>query len=129
MDVLRTATPMGSWRSFVWTVDLSGGILTGQIYLVNDTPCLALCNQLGLLNPALDDVASMIYHAEKAMLPKDGSAFSVGDRIYWSGVNGDPVTATFVSGYYWLAICVRNAAAGDSHVVADFLGDKATVGA
>lgn len=120
---------MADWRTFVWTVDITAGITTGQLYMIQETVCVAFVDAQGNADPSYDEVASMIYHAEKIRVPKDASNFLVGDKVYWSGTNGDPVTATFVSGYYWIGICVVNSGTSESYVIIDLKGDKATVGA
>jgi len=134
---LRTATPMADWRSFPFTVTDSAGHQDGDLVLVNDT-----VGFVHLGKPQLDhdgcvkdppyqlgDEALLIYHAEKCWLDKDGNAALLGGRAYWSGVNGDPVTSVWQSGYYWIGIFVRAAAAGDAEVYVDLKGDKATIGA
>jgi len=122
---LRTATPMGDWRSFKSTVEITAGVDSCEIYLIEDTPAIALEDY------DFGDEAVFIYHAEKVCVHKEvdtGEVFEVGDRVYWDGVDGDPVTAEWATGYYWIGICTEPAAQADTHVEIDFKGDKATVG-
>lgn len=128
---LRTATPMGDWRSFKFTADSSGvdGIKdavaagTSFLYLVEDTVGAAL------ESADFGEEAVLIYHAEKIMVPKktgQGELFAVGQRVYW-----DPTTRTvtpnYDSGYYWIGIATEAAAITDSYVEIDLKGDHAEV--
>ena len=131
-DALRTATPMGDWRSFKFTVEEKSGMYgikdalhedESYLYLVEDT--------VGAVLESADfgDEAILIYHAEKIMVPKDTESsvvFAVGQRVYW-----DPVTRlvypAFDSAYYWIGICTEPAVAGDTRVEIDLKGDHAEV--
>lgn len=131
-NALRTATPMGDWRSFKFTVDVSAGVKgikdaredgVSYLYLIQDT--------VGAVLESADfgDEAVLIYHAEKIMLPKavtSSDVFLPGDRIYF-----DPttrlVTPTYDSGYYWIGIATEPAAAADEYVEIDLKGDRAEV--
>ena len=116
-DALRTATPMGDWRSFKFTVDDSSGVYgikeartesESYLYLIEDT--------VGAVLESADfgEEAVLIYHAEKIMVPKmteSSDVFLPGARVYW-----DPttrlVTPTFDSGYYWIGIATEPADGG-----------------
>ena len=129
---LRTATPMGDWRSFKVTVDISAGYTgildgidagTSYMYLVNDTVGCAL------ESADFGDECVLIYHAEKIMVPKKTEStdvFAVGERVYW-----DPTTRTvtpdYDSGYYWIGIATEPAVAADLYVEIDLKGDRAEV--
>ena len=129
-DALRTATPMGDWRSFKFTVTDSEGVLgikdarldgESYLYLVEDTVGAAL------ESGDLGDEVVLIYHAEKIMVPKmteSSDVFLPGQRVYW-----DPttrlVTPTFDSGYYWIGIATEPAVADDAYVEIDLKGDHA----
>ena len=134
---LRTATPMGDWRSLKFTVDVSAGVLgmkkvaedfldgvyTSFLYLVEDT--------VGAVLESADygEEAVLIYHAEKIIVPKSvgsGLTFAPGQRVYW-----DPatrfVTPTYDSGYYWIGIATEPSGADDRGVEIDLKGDHAEV--
>jgi len=134
---LRTATPMGDWRSFKFTVDVSGGVKgikdaleadapgarVSFLYLVEDTVVAVL------ESAANGEEAVGIYHAEKIMVPKmtqTADVFLPGDRVYW-----DPttrlVTPTYNSGFYWIGIATEPADASDRYVEIDLKGDRAEV--
>jgi hypothetical protein len=126
---------MGDWRSLKFTVTDSAGHEDGDLVLVQDT--------VGIVHkgrPQLDaegcekdppyqlgDEAVLIYHAEKVLVYKDGNAAAVGQKVYWSGVNGAVASTGYTSGYYWIGIVVQDAAAGDDSMVIDLLGNKATL--
>ena len=129
-DALRTATPMGDWRSFKFTVSDSSGVLgikdsraegESYLYLVEDTVGAVL------ESADADEEAVLIYHAEKIMVPKmeeSSDVFLPGARVYW-----DPttrlVTPTFDSGYYWIGIATEPAVADDDRVEIDLKGERA----
>jgi len=131
-DALRTATPMGDWRSLKFTVAETDGVLgikdarlagESYLYLVEDTVGAAL------ESADYGDEAVLIYHAEKIMVPKmieSSDIFLPGDRVYWDPVTR-LVTPTFDSGYYWIGIATEPAAALESHVEIDLKGDHAEV--
>ena len=133
---IRTATPMGDWRSFKFTVE-SGGVVgikdallddavgarVSFLYLVQETVGAAL------ESADAGDQAVLIYHAEKIMVPKmleSTDIFLPGDRVYW-----DPttrlVTPTYNSGYYWIGIATEPADADERYVEIDLKGDHAEV--
>jgi|GEM_PF-910034 len=137
-SILRTATPMGDWRSFKFTHAISGLTMTeGQIYKVEDTVGVLLLDiQYGSQGEKLaktiteDDEGVLIYHAEKIMVDKiarTGYSFLPGDKVYWSGVQGASVTPIYQSGFYWIGICVWAAGESDAQVMIDLKGDKASV--
>ena len=134
---LRTATPMGDWRTFKYTVEISAGVKgikeaaeddvlgarVSFLYLVQDT--------VGAIIESADfgDEAVLFYHAEKIMVPKmteSTDVFLPGDRVYW-----DPttrlVTPTYDSGYYWIGIATEPADADELYVEIDLKGDHAEV--
>ena len=131
-NALRTATPMGDWRTFKFICEDSlgqDGIKDAQaagdpyLYLVNDT--------VGALNEtiAFGEEGVLIYHAEKIMVMKDtggGESFDPGDRVYW-----DPatrlVTPAYDSGYFWIGIATEPAGETDDFVEIDLKGDHAEV--
>lgn len=124
---LRTATPMGDWRSLKFTVGVSAGYSQYDIVLIQET--------VGVVYfAAVDygDEAVLIYHAEKIIVDKltgTGESFLPGDKVYWSGVAGTGVSPNFTSGWYWIGIATEPAAEADTTVEIDLKGDKATIGA
>ena len=138
----RTGTPMGDWRSFKWTLDVSETWTNGNLYLVNETVCLLFRGDIiydtttgypraeqGLL---FGEEGVFVYHIEKVMVNKENgsglSTFEAGDAVYWSGVNGASVVSTWASGFYWIGIATEPATALDTQVEIDLKGDKATQG-
>lgn len=135
---LRTTAPEGDWRSFRFTNPYSYEMGNGLLYLVRETVGVPLVAQrldpntgceLDLVVPAGSE-GVFIYHAEKIRLAKvaaSGHDFLPGDKVYWSGVAGAGVTPTYQSGFYWIGICVWPSAAGESTVIVDLKGDKASI--
>lgn len=134
----RTSTPMGDWRSLKFTHDESGVTYEeGKLYKIGDTVGVLFldirydskgCKK----DPEIEkgDEGVLVYHIEKVMLNKaaeTGEIFSVGDKVYWSGNQGDPVTPNYQSGYYWIGIATEPAAWNATQVEADLKGDKATL--
>lgn len=129
-NALRTATPMGDWRSFKFTCEETDGWLgikdgwaagSPWLYLVQDT--------VGALLESVDfgDEGVLIYHAEKILVAKateSTDVFLPGDRVYW-----DPttrlVTPTYDSAYYWIGIATEPADADELLVEIDLKGDHA----
>lgn len=137
----RTNTPMGDFRSFKWTLDVSEEWDNGELYLVNDTVCLLFQGDIKYTADGYPDSDQsllfgeegvFIYHIEKVIVNKENgsglSSFDCGDHIYWSGTNGDPVHSTWASGNYWIGICVTPATDVQTTVEIDLKGDKATQG-
>jgi hypothetical protein len=129
-NALRTATPMGDWRSFKFICEDSlgqDGIKDAQeagdpyLYLINDTVG-ALLETI-----AVDEEGVLIYHAEKIMVMKvTNQPFDPGDRVYF--VPGSRlVTPVYNSGYYWIGIATEPALAADEFVEIDLKGDHAEV--
>ena len=131
---LRTASPDGDWRSFKFTHAIPGLTMTeGSLYQIQDTVGVLIldikytaagCKDAKTITE--DDEGVLIYHAEKIRVDKGAFAILPGDKIYWSGVQGSAVTNVFTSGALWIGICVWPAAVGDSTVIIDLKGDKAT---
>ena len=131
-NALRTATPMGDWRSFKFICEDSFGMngikdaqLAGDpyLYLINDT--------VGALLETIDfgEEGVLIYHAEKIMAMKDtggGESFDPGDRVYWDPAT-QLVTPTYDSGYFWIGIATEPAGETDDFVEIDLKGDHAEV--
>jgi len=71
-----------------------------------------------------------IYHCEKIVVNKWAGtqyAFTAGQKVYWSGIDGDGVTPVYRSTYYWIGVATEDAGAFDTTVEIDLKGDKATV--
>jgi len=126
---------MGDWRSLKFTVVDSAGHSDGDLVLVNDT-----VGFVHMSRPQLDaegcvkdppyqlgDEAVLVYHAEKCWLDKAAVAVLVGEKVYWSGVNGDPVTNVQTTGYFWIGIFVQDQGASYDAALVDLKGDKATL--
>ena len=133
---LRTATPMGDWRSFKFTVDVSAGVVgindalltdavgarVSFLYLVQDTV-------LAVLESAdVGDEAVGIYHAEKIMVPKaieSTDIFLPGMLVFW-----DPATRIVSpagnSGTYRIGIATEPADADERYVEIDLDGAGAS---
>ena len=133
MQTLRTATPMADWRSFKFTHAIPGLTMTeALIYQVQDTVGVLIldiqystagCKEAKTIEEG--DEGVLIYHAEKILLPKIACAFSPGDVVYWTGVQGGFVTNVYSSGAIWIGICVQAAVAGDTYVKTDMKGEVA----
>lgn len=123
---LRTATPMGDWRSFMDVCAVTAGYSQYDLVKIEDT-----VGMIYFANVVLGDEFVLIYHAEKVIVDKlhgSGEAINKGDAIYWSGVDGTGVSAVFTSGWLWIGIATEDAAADDETVEIDLKGDKATLG-
>ena len=139
MQRFRTATPMGDWRSFKFTNSYHDTMEEGQLYFIEDTVGVLLldiqydssgCKKDKEIEE--DDEGVHVYHIEKLIVDKvttTGSAFLPGDKVYWSGTAGDPVTPTYdaQTAPYWIGICVQAAAETDDEVMIDLKGDKVSL--
>ena len=127
-DILRIGTPMGDWRVFAWTVDVSVTKTGTYTYKIEDT--------VAILNLPSDDTISIgeegvfIYHAEKIMIRKkvgSGEVFAIGDKVYVDlGDANLLVTPHSPDNGLWIGIAVRTAGMNDARVMIDLKGDKAT---
>lgn len=138
MQTLRTATPMGDWRSFKFTHAESGTTYEeGKLYLIQEAIGVLILDiqytSAGCKEDKEIDVGDegvLIYHAEKidvCKLQATGEAFLPGDKVYWSGVQGACVTPNYTTGYYWIGIAVKAAGDEDEYVMIDLKGDKASL--
>ena len=137
-DILRTSRPSGDIRTFKFTHAVAGLTMTeAYLYLIEDTVGVLLLDiQYGTQAEKLakeiviGDEGVVVYHCEKIMVFKrvgTGYSFLPGDKVYWSGVQGDPVTNVYQSTFLWIGICVRAAGESDTRVMIDLGGDKASV--
>ena len=104
---IRTAAPMGDWRSFEATCGVSAGYSQYDIVLIQETVGVVYF-EAGV---AYGERLQLVYHCEKIIVDKvvgTGLSFLPGDKVYWSGTDGDPVTPTWQSGYYWIGIATPN---------------------
>jgi len=123
---VRTAAPMGDWRTLTGVCAKAAGYSQYDIIKLEGTVCIVY------FEASVDngDTFYPIYHCEKIIVDKrtgTAYAFTAGQKVYWSGVDGDPVTPVYQSGFYWIGIATEAAGANDSTVEIDFKGDKATV--
>ena len=136
MQQLRTT--MKHARTFKFTHAVSGLTMTeGYIYLIQETVGVLILDiqynsdgSKAAKTIVEDDEGVLIYNAEKINLRKrtgTGYSFLPGDKVYWSGTQGDPVTPTYQSTYYWIGICVLAAGESDEFVMTDLKGDKASI--
>lgn len=129
---------MGDWRSFKFTHIESGVTYEeGKIYKIEDTIGVLMLDiqysSAGCKEDKEIDVGDegvLIYHAEKIMVPKEtgtGYSFLPGDKVYWCGTQGNPVTNIWATGCYWIGIAVAAAGEDDDEVMIDLKGDKASL--
>jgi len=136
---------MGDWRSFKFTHAEQAVIwYEGKLYMINDTVGMLFldiqyetdpesefygCKKAAKLEYGEDGV--LVYHIEKVIVDKvhtTGDAFQVGDKVFWSGVSGDPVTPHYTTSQnqLWIGICTEPAGQLDTTVEIDLKGDKAS---
>lgn len=134
---VRTETPDGDIRTFKFTHAVSGITMEeGQIYMIQHTVGVLLLdiqyNAAGEKQAKTiveGDDGVLIYHCEKIMVDKlttTGASFLPGDKVYWSGVQGDPVHPWHRSADWWIGICVWPAGEAAAQVMIDLKGDKAS---
>ena len=123
---VRTAAPPGDWRSFTAVCHNGAGHSQYDIVKVQDTVCVVYFETAVVLG----ETFYPIYHCEKIIVNKrTGTAYAAtaGDKVFWSGIDGDPVYPFYRSGMYWIGIFTEAAGAFDETVEIDLKGDKATV--
>ena len=136
MQQLRTT--MKNARTFKFTHAVAGLTMTeGYMYMIQETIGVLLLdvqyNADGSKKAKTiveDGEGVLIYHAEKINVRKfieTGEAFLPGDKVYWSGVQGDPVHPHHRSADYWIGVCVWAAGDSDQYVMIDLKGDKASL--
>lgn len=131
-NVLRTATPMGDWRSFKFTCDVTAGLL-GQknAWLAGLSWLIVVQDTVGILLEDADfgDEGVLWYEAEKVIVPKktgSSEAFLPGDAVYYDPADG-LVTPTADSSYYRIGTATEPAVAADALVEIDLDGGCAVV--
>lgn len=123
---VRTAAPPGDWRSLTAICANADGHSQYDLVLVHDTVAMVYFETAVVLAGTFYP----IYHCEKIVVNKWAGtqyAFAAGDKVYWSGVDGDGVTPVYRSTYYWIGIATEPATAFATTVEIDLKGDKATV--
>ena len=139
MQRFRTARPSGDIRTFQFINDEGEILDEGWLCLIQETCGVLLldiqytaagCKEDKKL--AIGDSGVLVYHIEKIMVDKlvvTGMAFLPGDKVYWSGTNGDGVTEDHnaQTAPYWIGICVWPAVEADTLVMIDLKGDKISI--
>jgi len=123
---VRTAAPPGDWRSLTAICANADGHSQYDIVFVHDTVAVVYFEVAVVLGATFYP----IYHCEKIVVDKRaGTAYAAaaGDKVYWSGIDGDPVYPFYRSGFYWIGIFTEPAAAFDTTAEIDLKGDKATI--
>ena len=122
---VRTAAPGGDWRTLTAVCDDANGHVQYDMILIEGTVAVVYFEAA----VALAETFYPIYHCEKIVVTKragTGYAFTAGQKVYWSGINGDPVYPFHRSGFYWIGIATEAAAADATTVEIDLKGDKAS---
>lgn len=132
---LRTTTPEADWRSFTFVSARSDPYVNGNLILVNDTVGMIFVDSdldedtgVNANDPPqreIDEDVVIFYHAEKIRLEKAAVEMAAGENLYFSGVEGTPVTNVYQSGYWKIGIVAKDAEANARYVIADLKGDQA----
>lgn len=122
---VRTAAPGGDWRTLTAVCANANGHSQYDMVFVEDTAAVVY------FEASVDDGDTFypIYHCEKIVVTKragTGCAFTAGQKVYWSGIDGDPVYPFHRSGFYWIGIATEAAGADDTTVEIDLKGNKAS---
>lgn len=123
---VRTAAPGGDWRSLTAVCANANGHVQYDMVFVEDTACVVYFETA----VALAATFYPIYHCEKIVVtkrPGTGFGFTAGQKVYWSGIDGDPVYPFHRSGFWWIGIAVEAAGALATTVEIDLKGDKASL--
>jgi len=135
MQRFRTATPMGDWRSFKFTMTEAGPWTEGQLYIVQETVGVLLldiqytaagCKKAKTI--VITEEGVLVYHCEKIIVDKvatSGLAFLPGDDVFMDlAVQGSSVSPTDGGGTWRkIGICIWPAGALDTEVMIDLKGD------
>ena len=132
-NALRTATPMGDWRSFKFVCESpTAGVLGIKDAIAAGVPYLyRIHDVVGAVLESADvgEEAVLIYHAEKIMVTKaeaQADIFYPGDRVYWVP-NTRLVTPTYGAGNWWIGIATEFADHDEEFVEIDLCGNKTEV--
>jgi len=123
---VRTAAPMGDWRTFHAICENAAGHSQYDMIMVQDTVCVVYFEVAVILAAEFFP----IYHCDKIVVTKQtgtAEAFTAGQKVYWKGVDGAPVTPNYRSTYYWVGIATEAAGAFDETVEMDLKGYKASL--
>jgi len=123
---VRTAAPGGDFRTLTAVCANTLGHSQYDLVFVEDTVAMVYFETTvvngGTFYP--------IYHCEKIVVNKrPGTAYAAtaGDKVFWSGIDGDPVYPFYRSGFYWIGIFTEPAGAFDDTAEIDLKGDKASL--
>ncbi len=122
----RVRTTGENMKTLTGVCDDALGHVQYDIILLEGTVCVVYFEK----TVALAATFFPIYSCEKIIMTKRagaGFAFVAGQKVYWSGINGDPVYPYHRSGFYWIGIATELATANASTVEIDFKGDKASL--
>jgi len=123
---VRTAAPPGDIRTFTAVCHNANGHVQNDIVKVQDTVCVVYFEPTVVFGATFYP----IYHCEKIVVDKRaGTAYAAiaGQKVYWSGIDGDPVYPFYRSGFYWIGIFTEAAGAFDTTAEIDLKGDKASL--
>ena len=123
---VRTAAPGGDFRTFSAICHDANGHTQYDIIKVQDTVCVVYFETTVILGATFYP----IYHCDKIVVDKRaGTAYAAiaGEKVWWSGINGQAVTPVYQSGYYWIGIFTEPAGAFDTTAEIDLKGDKVTI--
>jgi len=123
----RVRTTGENMKTLTGVCDDVAGHVQYDIILLEGTVCVVYFEA----TVALGATFYPIYSCEKIVMTKRagaaGFAFTAGQKVYWSGINGDPVYPFHRSGFYWIGIATEAATTLATTVEIDFKGDKASV--
>ena len=123
----RVRTTGENMKTLTAVCDDAAGHVQYDIILLEGTVCVVYFEA----TVALAATFYPIYSCEKIVMTKRagaaGFAFTAGQKVYWSGINGDPVYPYHRSGFYWIGIATEAATTLATTVEIDFKGDKASV--
>lgn len=123
----RVRTTGENMKTLTGVCDDAAGHVQYDIILLEGTVCVVYFEA----TVALAATFYPIYSCEKIVMTKragaSGFAFTAGQKVYWSGINGDPVYPFHRSGFYWIGIATEAATTLATTVEIDFKGDKASV--
>lgn len=135
-NMLRTAEPNGSWRSFKFICEITAGMLGAReaqaagaswLYQVEDSVIALLDRENPAGTIAFGDEGVGIYEAEKIMVPKANDTLDVflpGQTVYWNPTTR-LVTAIADTGNLRIGIATEAALASDDFVEIDLDGADA----
>ena len=123
---VRTAAPPGDWRSLTAICANANGHSQYDLVWIHNTVGMVYF-ETGVV---LGGTFYPIYHCDKIVVNKwagTNYAFAAGDKVYWSGIDGDGVTPVYRSTYWWIGVATEPASALATTVEIDLKGDKVTM--